>query len=347
MILWILCLLPFGIAWPFESVTARSPAELLSSTPPNVNSTILSNTTSLPTLEPIQYVQTESLLNIAYYDDGPTEAPVVILIHGFPYDINAYVDVAPQLVQKGYRVIVPYLRGFGTTTFLNQSTPRSSEQAAIGYDIIALMDALNIQKAIFAGYDWGTVAVNVAAALWPERCTGMVAANSYLIQNRSTAWVPSSPDSEATKWYYYLFLTPRGFAALAQDPVGWARVLWAKNSPQWNFSDAELERTAPALYNPDFTTISVNFYRIRLLYAPGDPAYAQLADVLDSQPPISVPSVTLDPEFSVVFPPTNGSSTAKYFTGPRVHHIVPNTGENIPQQNPTAFVNAVIEVAGL
>jgi pimeloyl-ACP methyl ester carboxylesterase len=347
MHVWMLCFFSIGIAWPTDSVTTRSPVELLVTTPPNANSTILSNTTLLPTLGPVQHVQTESLLNIAYYDGGPIDASVVILIHGFPYDINAFVDAAPQLVSKGYRVIVPYLRGFGTTTFLYPSTPRSSEQAALGYDIIALMDALNIQKAIFAGYDWGTVAVNVAAALWPERCTGMVAANSYLIQNRSTAWLPSTPDSEATKWYYYLFLTPRGFTALAQDPVGWARVLWQKNSPQWNFSDAELERTAPALYNSDFTTISVNFYRIRLLYAPGDPAYAQLADVLDSQPLITVPSVTLDPEFSVVFPPTNGSSTAKYFTGPRVHHIVPDTGENIPQQNPTAFVNAVVEVAGL
>lgn len=305
------------------------------------------NDSKLPTLELIQYTNTASLLRIAYYDEGPRDGQTVILMHGFPYDINSFAEVAPSLVEKGYRVVVPYLHGYGETRFLNQSTPRSAEQAALGYDLLTLMDALGIANAILAGFDWGTIPVNVVAALWPERCDGMVAVGSYLIQDRSTAWVPSDPDSEAARWYFYLFLTPRGYAALEQQLRAYTRAIWAKNSPRWQFSEGELNRTLPALHNPDFINITVNFYRNRLLFAPGDPAYAELAATLDKQPLISVPSVTLDPEFSTTFPPTNGSATAKYFTGTRVHHIVPGAGENIPQQSPNAFVDAILEVDSL
>lgn len=305
------------------------------------------NDSNLPTLEPLQYTDTASLLRIAYYDEGPRDAQAVILMHGFPYDINSFAEVAPRLVDKGYRVIVPYLRGYGGTQFVNQSTPRSAEQAALGYDLVTLMDALDIKHAILAGFDWGTIPVNVVAALWPERCDGMVAVGSYLIQDRSTAWVPSDPDSEAARWYFYLFLTPRGYNALEQRLRAYARAIWARNSPQWNFSEAEVDRTLPALQNPDFVNITVDFYRNRLLFAPGDPAYAQLADALDKQPLISVPSVTLDPEFSTTFPATNGSATARYFTGTRVHHVVKGAGENIPQQSPGEFVDAILEVDGL
>ncbi|EAW09017.1 alpha/beta hydrolase [Aspergillus clavatus NRRL 1] len=288
-----------------------------------------------------------SSLIVEYYEAGPSSGPAVILVHGFPYSIDAFVSVVPLLVNQGYRVIVPYLRGYGGTRFVHPDTLRSAEQAALGYDIIALMDAIHLDTAICAGYDWGTVAVNVATALWPERCTRMVAANSYLIQNRSTAWQPSDPNSEATKWYYYLFLTPRGAAGLAEAPKEWTQTLWEKNSVGWNFTEEYLDLTVTSLLNPDFVDIAVNFYRNRLLYAPGDPAFVDLADKLDHQPPITVPSVTLDPENSVVLTPNNGSATAKFFTGPRCHYQIPDVGENIPYQAPKTFANAIMEVSRL
>lgn len=293
-------------------------------------------------------MKTSTQLNVGYFDGGPADGQVVILMHGNPYGIDVFIDMVPLLEKKGYRVIVPYIRGFGETTFLHKNTPRSSEQAALGSDLLALMDALHIDKSILAGFDWGTVVVNVVAALWPERVSGMVAANSYLIQNRDTAWIPSTPKAEAAKWYYYLFLTPRGFNAIAQSPREMARALWEKNTyPVWDFSEAELDRAAIAFNNPDYVDIVVNFYRNRLLYAPGDPAYAKLAEALDKQPPITVPSVTLDPTNAVIFPAQNSSSTAKFFTGPRAHHIIHNCGENIPQQAPKAFVDAIVEVTAL
>lgn len=219
--------------------------------------------TSLPTLSPIHHAQT-STLSIEYYDSDPynnSATQVVILAHGFPYSIDTYVDVVPKLTAKGYRVIVPSLRGFGGTSFLSLKTPRSAEQAALGKDVIDLMDALQIEKAIFAGYDWGTVVVNVAAALWPDRCLGMVAANSYLIQNRETAWAISPASSFPVKWYYYVFLTPPGYASLANDTKGWAEVLWSKNSPNWTFTEAQLDAASRAFHNPDYVDIATNFYR--------------------------------------------------------------------------------------
>ncbi|CAI7637477.1 unnamed protein product [Penicillium bialowiezense] len=288
-----------------------------------------------------------SLLNVEYFEDGPAGGEPVILVHGFPYSIDAFAPVVPTLVSQGYRVIVPYLRGYGGTRFLHQNTPRSAEQAALGYDIIALMDALQITTAICAGYDWGSVAVNVATALWPERCTRMVAANSYLIQNRSTAWIPTDPNAEATRWYYYVFLTPRGSAGLAERPKDWTRTLWEKNSVGWNFTEDYLDLTTTALLNPDFVDITVNFYRNRLLYAPGDPAFAELANKLDSQPPITVPSVTLDPEDSIVLAPADANASAKFFKGPRCHYRLPNVGENIPYQGPEIFANAIMQVSRL
>ncbi|KAJ5715717.1 uncharacterized protein N7483_012898 [Penicillium malachiteum] len=315
----------------------------------NAASAISTAVGSLPTLSPTSQHQTPTL-SIEYYDSEPhgnSTSPVAILIHGFPYSIDTYVNVVPKLTAKGYRVIVPSLRGFGGTTFLSPTTPRSAEQAALGKDVIDLMDALKIEKAIFAGYDWGTVVVNVAAALWPERCSGMVAANSYLIQNRETAWNIAPASSFPVKWYYYVFLTPFGYSSLANDTKGWADVLWSKNSPNWTFTESELDAASLAFHNRDYVDIATNFYRNRLLYATGDPAYADLANQLDKQPVITVPSVTLDPDQAVVFPATDGSATAKYFTGPRVHHIVKGCGENIPLQEPQMFADAIFEVSQL
>ncbi|KAI1860391.1 uncharacterized protein JN550_011543 [Neoarthrinium moseri] len=290
-----------------------------------------------------------TVLSVEYYDSAPgnDSLPVVILVHGFPYSIDSYVYVVPKLKVQGFRVIVPAIRGFGSTTFHSRTTPRSAEQAALGKDIIDLMDALSINQAIFAGYDWGTVAVNVAAALWPARCSGMVAANSYLIQNRDTAWAVALPDSLATRWYFYVFLTPQGYSSLASDTKSWARSLWSRNSPNWTFTEAQLDVAAGALRNPDYVDIATNFYRNRLLYAPGDPIYTELAAELDKQPPINSPAVTLDADQTVVFPATNGSSTQKFFKGPRSHHIVKDCGEAIPLEKPDVFVDAILEVVEL
>lgn len=320
----------------------------LISTAAALTATATGTSISLPTLSPVHYAQT-SILSIEYYDSAPKNgtAPVAILIHGFPYSIDTYVDVVPKLENEGFRVIVPFLRGFGNTTFLSTTTLRSAEQAALGKDVIDLMDALEIEKAIFAGYDWGTVVVNVAAALWPDRCSGMVAANSYLIQNRQTAWNIAPASSYPVKWYYYVFLTPPGYSSLASDTKGWAEVLWSKNSPNWTYTEGQLDAASLAFHNPDYVDIATNFYRNRLLYAPGDPNYAELANALDKQPVITVPSVTLDPDQAVVFPATNGSTTSKYFSGPRKHHIVKGCGENIPLERPDVFANAVLEVAQL
>ncbi len=301
---------------------------------------------TLPRLQPLKYVNT-TRLRVAYYEAGPPNGTVVLLLHGWPYDIHSYVEVAPALAAKGYRIIAPYLRGNGPTTFLHPDTFRSGEQAALGYDVIELLDALNVPKAIFAGYDWGGRGANVAAALWPERCLGLVSVNSYLIQNLAVAWTPLDANIEAGFWYFYYFLTPRGEAALAVHPKDIARVVWTRNSPQWNYTAAELDRAAETFVNPDYISIVTHVYRHRLLYAPGDPDYAQAEEALLKQPPIPVPAVTLDGLADGNFPPTDGSSSARQFTGPRVHHQVARAGHNLPQERPDAFVDAVLEVAKL
>ena len=331
--LYILALLVLQLPFPLLSTAAPSTTKASG---------------SLPTLAPVSYANT-SILTIEYYDSAPTDksSPVAILVHGFPYSIDCYVYVVPKLVAQGYRVIVPSLRGYGGTRFLSPTTLRSSEQAALGKDIIDLMDTLQIDKATFVGFDWGTLAVNVAAALWPDRCSGMVAANSYIIQNRQTAWAVAPPSSIATRWYFYVFLTPQGYSALASDTKGWAETLWAKNSPKWKFKQEELDAASLAFYNEDYVDIVTFFYRYHLLYASGDPQYAELENELDKQPPIKVPSVTLDPDEDVVFQATNGSESAKFFLGPRSHHIINGVGEAIPLENPQAIVDAVLEVAKL
>lgn len=301
----------------------------------------------LPTLGPVKHVKTD-ILDIAYYDSGPSSGPTVVLVHGFPYDINAYASVVPILQERGYRTIVPYLRGYAPTKFLSPSTPRDAEPAALGQDIKDLIDQLRIDKVIVAGYDWGTVAVNVFAAFYPERCLGMVAGNSYLLQNHTAGQeVSAPPAAEALRWYFYVLLTPRGLREIAESTKEWARVLWSKNSPQWHFTEAELDRTLPALQNSDFPVVAANFYRFGLNYYQGDGRYAALAERVDAQPKITVPAVTLDPEFSPVIPPQNASFAARFFTGPRIHQIVRNTGENIPQQNPKVFAEAIFQVAQL
>ena len=294
-------------------------------------------------MEPLKHVDA-GVLNIAYYEEGPADGPVAILLHGFPYDIHTYVDVAPQLAAQGCRVIVPYLRGFGATRFRDPATLRSGEQAAIGADVIALMDALGIRRAVLAGHNWGGRAACVAAALWPERCRGMVTVNSYLIQDLARAMVPISPKYEVALWYEYYFQIERGRAGLAANRREIARILWEQWSPEWDFDDATFERTATAHDNPDYVDVVIHSYRHRFGLAAGDPHYAELQRRLASLPPISVPSVTLDGDKDGVLPASDGSASASKFTGRRIHRVVPGAGHNVPQEAPEAFAAAVMEL---
>ena len=303
-------------------------------------------TGALPRLEPLRYVRTDAL-EVAYFEAGPSDGEVALLLHGFPYDIHSYVDVIPRLVEAGHRVIAPYLRGHGPTRFLDSAAPRSGQQAAIGTDVIALLDALDIPRAIFAGYDWGGRAACVAAALWPERCAGIVSVNSYLIQDVSLAMTPIRPDLEAGLWYFYYFLTERGRAGLTANRREIARVIWTRNSPNWYFDDATLERAAVAFDNPDYVDVVLHSYRHRLGFAPSYPPYDQIEQQLTAQPAITVPAVTLDGLADGNFPATDGSASARHFTRPRVHHQVPNAGHNLPQEAPEAFASAVLELAHL
>jgi pimeloyl-ACP methyl ester carboxylesterase len=294
-------------------------------------------------LEPLRHVDA-GVLNIAYYEEGPADGPVVMLMHGFPYDIHSFVDVAPMLAARGCRTIVPYLRGYGPTRFRDQSTPRSGEQAAVGADLMALMDALDVKRAVVAGYDWGGRAACVAAALWPDRCTGLVSVNSYLIQNIARAMVPVKPEHEVPLWYQYYFQLERGRAGLAANRREIARILWKQWSPNWHFDDATFERTAIAYDNPDYVEVVIHSYRHRFGLAEGDPQYAGLQRRLAELPAISVPTITLDGDADGVVPATDGTATAAKFTGRRTHHVIPHAGHNLPQEEPEAFAAAVIEL---
>jgi pimeloyl-ACP methyl ester carboxylesterase len=301
---------------------------------------------TLPRLEPLRHVHTDAL-EVAYFEAGPSDGEVVLLLHGFPYDIHSYAGVIPRLADAGCRVVAPYLRGHGPTRFIDASTPRSGQQAALGADAIALMDALNVERAILAGYDWGGRAACVAAALWPERCAGIVSVNSYLIQDIAGAMTPIRPDLEAGFWYFFYFATARGRAGLEANRREIARVIWRRNSPNWEFDNETLERAAAAFDNPDYVDVVIHSYRHRLGLAAGDSRYDDLEQRLATQPPIMVPAVTLDGLADGNFPATDGRASAAHFSGPRVHHQVPNAGHNLPQEAPDAFADAVLEVAAL
>jgi pimeloyl-ACP methyl ester carboxylesterase len=296
-------------------------------------------------LEPLRQADA-GVLSIAYYEAGPADGPVVMLMHGFPYDIHSFVDVAPQLASKGCRVIVPYLRGYGPTRFRDEATPRSGEQAAVGADLIALMDALGIKRAVLAGYDWGGRAACVGAALWPDRCTGLVSVNGYLIQDIARAMVPAKPEREVPLWYQYYFQLERGRAGLAANRREIARILWRQWSPNWHFDDATFERSAAAFDNPDYVDVVIHSYRHRFGLADGDPHYADLQRRLAALPAITVPAITLDGAGDGVAPATDGTSTTAKFTGPRSHRIIPRAGHNLPQEEPEAFAAAVMELVG-
>jgi pimeloyl-ACP methyl ester carboxylesterase len=284
------------------------------------------------------------VLNVGYAETGPEQGQVVILLHGWPYDIHSFAAVAPLLAAKGYRVIVPYLRGHGTTRFLEEKTFRNGQQSVVAQDIISFMDALKIDQAILAGYDWGARTACIIAALWPERCKAIVSVNGYLINNLERNKLPLPPKAEWGWWYQYYFATERGRAGYEANRHDFAKLIWKNVSPKWNFDDATFERTAAAFKNPDYIAIVIHNYRWRLSLADGDPAFDALENRLAEGPVISVPAITLDGDADGVAPATDGSAYAKKFSGKRTHRIIKGAGHNLPQEAPQAFADAVTEV---
>ncbi len=284
------------------------------------------------------------VLEIAYVESGPADGMPVFLMHGFPYDIHTYAEVTPILARAGCRVIVPYLRGYGPTRFLSASTPRSGEQAALGADLLALMDALAIPKALLAGYDWGGRAACVVAALWPERCAGLVSFNSYNIQNIAQALVPDFPENEHRLWYQYFFHSERGRASLEKDRRAITRLLWKQWSPTWSFSEETFVKSAEAFDNPDFVEVVMHSYRHRFGLVQGDPAYAEIEARLAAQPAITIPTITFDGADDGVRLPSVIGPHAQRFNGPRSHQVVPGVGHNMPQEAPEIFARAILEL---
>ena len=287
------------------------------------------------------------VLSVGYVEVGPARGPAAILLHGWPYDIHSYVDVAPLLADRGYRVIVPYLRGYGTTRFLSRSTPRNAEQSVFALDIIALMDALGIERAVLAGYDWGSRTADIIAALWPERVTGLVSVTGYLITNLEANKKPLPPKLEWAWWYQFYFATERGRLGLQENRDELAKLVWRFNSPTWHFDDATFDRTAAAFDNPDYVAIVIYNYRWRLSLLRSDPRYDSLERRLARSPVISVPTITLDGEVDPFTPPGNGTSYRDKFSGKYEHRTLEGIGHNLPQEAPEAFARAVVEVARL
>ncbi|HWZ59931.1 MAG TPA: alpha/beta hydrolase [Gemmatimonadaceae bacterium] len=282
------------------------------------------------------------LLNIGYAEAGPADGPPVILLHGWPYDIHSYVDVAPLLAAKGYRVIVPYLRGYGTTRFLSSDTFRNGQQSVVALDIIALMDALKIKKAILGGFDWGARTVDIIAALWPERCKAIVAVSGYLITSLAANLQPLPPKAEWGWWYQYYFATERGKLGYGENTHDFNKLIWQIVSPKWNFDDATYDRTAAAFTNPDHVSIVIHNYRWRLSLAKGEPKYDELEQKLFASPVITVPAITIASDFDG--PAADGASYAKKFSGKYSHRILKGIGHNVPQEASQAFADAIVAV---
>jgi len=286
------------------------------------------------------------VLNVGYAEAGPTDGPAVILLHGWPYDIHSFVDVAPLLAAAGYRAIIPHLRGYGTTRFLSSGTFRNAQQSVVALDIIALMDALKIEQAILAGYDWGARTANVIAALWPERCKAMASVSGYLIGSRESNKMPLPPKAELQWWYQYYFATERGRTGYEKYRHDFAKLIWQIASPQWRFDDATFDRSAAAFDNPDHVSIVIHNYRWRLGLAEGESKYDDLEKRLAAAPVITVPTITLEGDANGA-PHPDASSYAKKFSGKYAHRIIKGgIGHNLPQEAPQAFAEAVVEVDG-
>ncbi len=284
------------------------------------------------------------VLNVGYAEAGPASGRPVILLHGWPYDIHTYVDVAPLLAAKGYRVIVPYLRGYGTTRFLSNEMVRNGQPAALALDIIALMDALKLEKAVLGGCDWGARTANIMAALWPERCKGLVSVSGYLIGSQQVGKVPLPPKAELQWWCQFYFATERGRAGYEKNRRDFARLIWQLASPQWNFSDATFERSAASFDNPDHVSIVIHNYRWRLGVAEGESKYDELEKRLAEAPVITVPTITLEGDANGA-PHPDPNAYAKKFSGMYAHRLINGgVGHNLPQEAPRAFADAIMEV---
>ncbi len=286
------------------------------------------------------------VLNVGYAETGPTDGPAAILLHGWPYDIHSYVDVAPRLSKAGYRVIVPYLRSYGTTRFLSSETLRNGQQSVVAVDIIALMDALKIEKAILGGFDWGARTADIIAALWPERCKALVSVSGYLIGSQQAGKVPLPPKAELQWWYQYYFATERGRAGYETYRHDFAKLIWQIASPKWDFDDATFDRSAASFDNPDHVSIVIHNYRWRLGLAEGEPKYDDLEKRLAEGPDITVPTITLEGDANGA-PHPDASSYAKKFSGRYAHRIIKGgVGHNLPQEAPQAFAQAIVDVDG-
>jgi pimeloyl-ACP methyl ester carboxylesterase len=286
-------------------------------------------------------------LNVGYVDRGPADGPAVVLLHGWPYDIHSYDAVVPLLTVAGNRVIVPFLRGFGTTRFLSGDTVRNGEQAALALDVIALMDVLEIERAIVAGFDWGARSADIVAALWPDRCSGLVSVSGYLIGSQAAGVQPLTPEAELQWWYQYYFATERGRAGYEKYRREFAKLIWRTASPEWDFDDATFDRSAASFDNPDHVAIVIHNYRWRLDVAEGEPEYAALETRLADAPDITVPAITLEGDRNGAPHPDANAYAAK-FVGPYWHRTIKGgIGHNLPQEAPDAFASAVREVGGM
>src|SRR4051794_5538517 len=286
------------------------------------------------------------ILNVGYAEAGLADGPAVILLHGWPYDIHSFVEVAPLLASAGYRVIVPHLRGYGTTRFLSNDAVRNGQPSALALDVVSLMDALEIQKAILAGFDWGARTADIVAALWPERCKGLVAVSGYLIGNQEAGKIPLPPQAELQWWYQFYFATERGRAGYEKYRGDFAKLIWRLASPKWDFDDATFARSAASLVNPDHVSIVIHNYRWRLGLAEGESKYDDLERRLATSPVITVPTLTLEGDANGA-PHPDPSSYATKFSGKYSHRaITGGIGHNLPQEAPQAFAEAVLAVGG-
>jgi pimeloyl-ACP methyl ester carboxylesterase len=285
-------------------------------------------------------------LNVGYAEAGPPDGPAVLLLHGWPYDIHSFAEVTPLLAAAGYRVIVPFVRGYGTTRFLSGGTPRNGQQAALAADVLALMDALGIDKAILAGFDWGARSANVVAALWPDRCKALVSVSGYLIGSQAASQAPLPPQAEHAWWYQFYFATERGRAGYAKYWRDFSKYIWQLASPKWAFDDATFARSAAAFDNPDHVAIVIHNYRWRIGAAKGEPQYDDLERRLADAPAIAVPTITLEGDANGA-PHPDPSAYAGKFSGKYAHRTIEGgVGHNLPQEAPQAFTQAIVDVDG-
>ena len=284
------------------------------------------------------------VLEVSYLEAGPADGEPIILLHGFPYDVHAYADVMPLLSSRGYRVLTPYLRGYGPTRFLSEATPRSGQQASLAHDLVAFMDALELPQAVLAGYDWGGRAACIVAAMWPQRARGLVSACGYNIQDIPGASRPQPPDVEQKLWYQYYFHGERGRLGLQQNRSDLCRLLWALWSPNWRFDEQMFQRSAAAFDNPDFVDVVIHSYRHRYGLVAGDPAVEETERRLRTLPQIPVPTMVLHGGADGVIADTASEGHQRYFSGPYQRSVVPGAGHNLPQEAPREFVSAILSV---